>query len=123
MYEYFGYGKTTKALASHFGAANFYDDNVKEKFCDEDGNTIYPSSAYKPNTTCTQVPSPGINPTNPLILQAVNLMSEYDVFASTMPKSVWVSGTNGKTTTTSMIEHLLSEDGAVSGGNIGNPLG
>jgi len=40
-----------------------------------------------------------------------------------MPYSIWISGTNGKTTTTSMITHLLSDRGAVSGGNIGVPLG
>ncbi len=39
-----------------------------------------------------------------------------------MPKSVWISGTNGKTTTTQMATHLLSHIGAVMGGNVGTPL-
>jgi UDP-N-acetylmuramoylalanine--D-glutamate ligase len=49
-------------------------------------------------------------------------MSEYDFFAEEMPFSVWISGTNGKTTTTQMLTHLLEKRGAVSGGNIGTPL-
>jgi UDP-N-acetylmuramoylalanine--D-glutamate ligase len=35
---------------------------------------------------------------------------------------VWISGTNGKTTTTQMLAYLLEEKGALSGGNIGTPL-
>jgi UDP-N-acetylmuramoylalanine--D-glutamate ligase len=38
------------------------------------------------------------------------------------PFTVWISGTNGKTTTTQMLTHLLAKRGAVSGGNIGTPL-
>ncbi len=38
------------------------------------------------------------------------------------PFTVWLSGTNGKTTTTQMLTHLLEKRGAVSGGNIGTPL-
>ena len=43
---------------------------------------------------------------------------------SSLPKpfTVWISGTNGKTTTTQMLTHLLEKRGAVSGGNIGTPL-
>ena len=39
-----------------------------------------------------------------------------------MPFSIWISGTNGKTTTTQMLTHILAKRGAVSGGNIGTPL-
>jgi len=38
------------------------------------------------------------------------------------PFTVWISGTNGKTTTTQMLTHLLKARGALSGGNIGTPL-
>ncbi|MCD6653916.1 MAG: UDP-N-acetylmuramoyl-L-alanine--D-glutamate ligase [Sulfurovum sp.] len=38
------------------------------------------------------------------------------------PFTIWISGTNGKTTTTQMLTHLLKNRGAVSGGNIGTPL-
>jgi UDP-N-acetylmuramoylalanine--D-glutamate ligase len=39
-----------------------------------------------------------------------------------MPFSIWISGTNGKTTTTQMLTHLLKKRGGVAGGNIGTPL-
>jgi len=39
-----------------------------------------------------------------------------------MPFSIWISGTNGKTTTTNMLTMLLKKHGAISGGNIGVPL-
>jgi UDP-N-acetylmuramoylalanine--D-glutamate ligase len=39
-----------------------------------------------------------------------------------MPYSIWISGTNGKTTTTKMITHLLDNNNAIYGGNIGVPL-
>ncbi|MBD3790125.1 MAG: UDP-N-acetylmuramoyl-L-alanine--D-glutamate ligase [Campylobacterales bacterium] len=38
------------------------------------------------------------------------------------PFTIWISGTNGKTTTTQMLTHLLKKRGALSGGNIGTPL-
>ena len=63
------------------------------------------------------ITSPGIPPQNPMI-KLSQPISEYDFFASTMPFSVWISGTNGKTTTTQMLTHLLQNKGALSGGNI-----
>jgi UDP-N-acetylmuramoylalanine--D-glutamate ligase len=52
-------------------------------------------------------------------------MSEYDYFLANKEKkpfNIWISGTNGKTTTTQMLTHLLKQKGAISGGNIGTPL-
>ncbi|MDE5603434.1 MAG: UDP-N-acetylmuramoyl-L-alanine--D-glutamate ligase, partial [Helicobacter sp.] len=49
-------------------------------------------------------------------------MSEYDFFSHCMPFSIWISGTNGKSTTTEMLTFLLAHKGAISGGNIGKPL-
>ncbi|ECO3767485.1 UDP-N-acetylmuramoyl-L-alanine--D-glutamate ligase, partial [Campylobacter jejuni] len=69
-----------------------------------------------------EIPSPGFPPKHKLIQEAKNLQSEYDFFYDVMPKSVWISGTNGKTTTTQMATHLLSHIGAVMGGNVGTPL-
>ncbi|WP_066388991.1 UDP-N-acetylmuramoyl-L-alanine--D-glutamate ligase [Helicobacter himalayensis] len=80
--------------------------------------------------------SPGIAPLNPLILHAKKeraLLSEYDFFYALLmrehklsqaqiPANAWISGTNGKTTTTQMTTALLSHLGAQSGGNIGTPL-
>ncbi len=118
----FGYGKTTKALAKKFGKAKFYDDNVNKPLTDEAGHKLYPSNMFEPDYSDLEIPSPGIPPYHPLIQKAKNLLSEYDYFADVMPYSVWISGTNGKTTTTQMTTHLLRNKGAQSGGNIGTPL-
>lgn len=118
----FGYGKTTKAIAKKVGPCSFYDDKTLKPFRDDEGNNVYPSFMFDANKSFLEIPSPGIAPNNALIKQAKNLVSEYDYFAKEMPFSIWISGTNGKTTTTEMITHLLKDKGAVSGGNIGTPL-
>lgn len=119
----FGYGKTTKALAKKYPNAIFYDDKCTKPFKDENGFKIKPSSDFNPKYSDLEIPSPGIPPSNPLIQKAKNLISEYDVFADSAPLCVWISGTNGKTTTTQMMQHLLHERGSQAGGNIGTPLG
>ncbi|MCD4667082.1 MAG: UDP-N-acetylmuramoyl-L-alanine--D-glutamate ligase [Sulfurimonas sp.] len=119
----FGYGTTTKAIAKHIPHAIFYDDKCNKPFKDENGFSIKPSSEFNPNYSDLEIPSPGIPPNNRLILKAKNLMSEYDYFSDSMPMSIWISGTNGKTTTTQMMQHLLKDNGSVEGGNIGTPLG
>ena len=119
----FGYGGTTKALAKHITNAVFYDDKCNKPFTDENGFKVLPSSEFNPKHSELEIPSPGIPPSNPLILNSKNLMSEYDYFVDTMPLSVWISGTNGKTTTTQMMQHLLKDRGSIEGGNIGTPLG
>ena len=76
------------------------------------------------------VVSPGINPENPPVVAAreagVHLVSEIEIALSALSKSqiIAVTGTNGKTTTTALIGHLLRGLGvdAVDAGNIGTPL-
>ncbi len=118
----FGYGKTTKAIAQAEGKCTFYDDKVTKPFKDTYGNRVLPSNQFNPKYSALEIPSPGISPNNPLIQKANHLISDYDFYADVMPFSIWISGTNGKTTTTQMIEHMLSHRGAVSGGNIGTPV-
>lgn len=128
----FGYGRTTKAIAKILGPSVFYDDNVNKPFKDEFGNHLKPSSEFNPDYSSLEIPSPGIPPYHPLITSAKHLISEYDLFLSPVhdlpltihskPFTVWISGTNGKTTTTQMMEHMLRDKGAVAGGNIGTPL-
>ena len=103
-----GKGITALALKDKFPNATLYDDN--------DFNE------YDLNSNEYTVVSPGIPPYNNMILSSKNLISDYDLFASVMPFSVWISGTNGKTTTTQMCQHLLKEYGSIYGGNIGVPL-
>jgi UDP-N-acetylmuramoylalanine--D-glutamate ligase len=117
----FGYGNTTKAIARD-NSCQIFDDNATQISKDEYGNTIYPASQFDAQNSGCEIPSPGISPSNDLIQKAKNLISEYDFFADSMPFSIWISGTNGKTTTTSMITHLLKNKGAISGGNIGVPV-
>ncbi len=122
MLTLFGYGITTKAIAKKFGNCRIFDDKFSAVTSDSNGNEFLASELFNPKKSHLEVTSPGIAPVHQLIQKAENLVSEYDLFASSMPYSIWVSGTNGKTTTTDMIGHLLKKRGAVTGGNIGTPL-
>jgi UDP-N-acetylmuramoylalanine--D-glutamate ligase len=80
------------------------------------------------------VPSPGVHPDHPAIVQAraagVPVRSEVDLAVERMrrrpdaPRLVAVTGTNGKTTVTTLIAEMLVESGvsATAAGNIGRPL-
>ena len=103
-----GKGVTSLALKDKFPNATLYDDS--------DFNL------YDKNSDELTVVSPGIPPYNQMILNSKNLISDYDLFGDIMPFSIWISGTNGKTTTTQMCQHLLKEYGSIYGGNIGVPL-
>ena len=118
----FGHGSTTKPLAKIIPNAVFYDDKCKKSFNDEDGFLVKPSSEFDENCSDLEITSPGIPPSNALIKRAKNLISDYDYFTDTAPLKIWISGTNGKTTTTQMTQHLLKDKGSVEGGNIGTPL-
>ena len=147
----FGYGLTTKAIAKKLGGGcTFFDDNCKESYTDEDNNQILPSNLFDPEKSTLEVTTPSLKPNHPLIQKAKHLLGEYDYFLGNeqsnrealqsninnhysllttnysserkLPFTIWISGTNGKTTTTQMLTHLLEKRGAVSGGNIGTPL-
>jgi len=118
----FGYGTTTKPLAKHIKNAVFYDDRCSEPYGGVDGSFVRPSSEFDPKHSDLEITSPGIPPSNPLIQKAQNLISEYDYFKDVYNLKIWISGTNGKTTTTQMMQHLLKDKGSIEGGNIGTPL-
>ncbi|EAJ6073555.1 UDP-N-acetylmuramoyl-L-alanine--D-glutamate ligase [Campylobacter coli] len=122
----FGYGKTTQAIAKNlvdkFGPFDIYDDHFQEENKDEWGNRLLNPKKFDEKLSELEIPSPGFPPNHTLIKKARNLQSEYDFFYDAMPKSIWISGTNGKTTTTQMATHLLSHAGAVMGANVGFPL-
>lgn len=118
----FGYAKTTESIAKS-GGWNIYDDKFKVASSDEYGNALLPVDKFDPNISQLEIPSPGFPPSHKLIKSAKNLISEYDYFINHTPKSIWISGTNGKTTTTKMTQHLLENRGAIMGGNVGIPLG
>ena len=118
----FGYGTTTKHLAKHIKNAVFYDDKCIEPYAGEYGSFVRPAHEFDENNSDLEITSPGIPPSNLLIKKAKNLISEYDFFADTAPFKIWISGTNGKTTTTQMMQHLLADKESLAGGNIGTPL-
>jgi len=119
----FGYGLTTKAIAKKLGGGcTFFDDKAQTPYIDENNNKIFPSTQFDPTKSQLEVTTPSVPPSHSLIKSAQNLLSEYDFFAKEMPFSIWISGTNGKTTTTQMLGHLLAKRGGVTGGNIGTPL-
>ncbi|MDD2698307.1 MAG: UDP-N-acetylmuramoyl-L-alanine--D-glutamate ligase [Arcobacteraceae bacterium] len=103
-----GKGKTAQAIKEVYSDAIMYDDLDKD--------------IYDINSDELTVVSPGIPPYNYLVENTKNLISEYDLICEDEPYMVWISGTNGKTTTTAMMEHILKYKNAISGGNIGLPL-
>lgn len=109
MIRVLGKGITAKAVEKRFKS-----DNVK-LYDQENFNE------YDKNSNDITVVSPGIPPHNEMIKNSNNIQSDYDLLSDEMPFSIWISGTNGKTTTTQMCHHLLEEKGSVCGGNIGTP--
>ena len=103
-----GKGLTAQAVKDRFPNAILYDDKD--------------FSSYDLSSDEITVVSPGIPPYNEMIKKSKNIQSDYDLYSDIMPFSIWISGTNGKTTTTQMTQHILSEYNSVCGGNIGTPL-
>lgn len=130
----FGFGVTAKAILNFlntqgqkcfvFDDAFEYDANAR---VDDFGNVFLSSKLFDPKKSKLEITSPGIPPTHSLIVQAKHLVGEYDYFYDLFskdfcPRVIWISGTNGKTTTTEMLAMLLNGYGALSGGNNGVPL-
>lgn len=127
-----GYGITNKALVILLNkqgiVCKIYDDKYQNDELDSIGNTYQPlrtiAKLYAMNPHGDKnlaIISPGIPPHTPFLDYFQHIISEYD-FIFHIAKglySIWVSGTNGKTTTTEMLACML---GAKSGGNIGVPL-
>jgi UDP-N-acetylmuramoylalanine--D-glutamate ligase len=121
MKSLFGYGITTKALAK-LGGWNIFDDKFTEVSFDKYKNKLLPPKEFNPQKSTLEITSPGIPPSHPLIQKAKNLISEFDYFYEKAPFQIWITGTNGKTTTAQMTHHLLKPHNADLGGNIGIPL-
>lgn len=75
------------------------------------------------------VVSPGVDLNSPMMLAArerkIEIISDIDLFiAECTSQIVAITGSNGKSTVTSMLGHILSEVGwsAMTGGNIGKPV-
>lgn len=108
MIRVLGKGITAQAIEDSFDDVTLYDDSDFEN--------------YDLNSNDITIVSPGIPPSNEMVKKSKNIQSDYDLFEEQMPFSIWISGTNGKTTTTQMIQHLLEDKGSLCGGNIGTPV-
>lgn len=126
----FGYGGTTRAIAKS-GGWDIYDDkfdeicsdeNSKKIRTDEFGNRLLNPREFDPQNSELEIPSPGFPPRHKLVQKAQNLISEYDYFSDFAGRKIWISGTNGKTTTTKMTQFLLEKFGAQMGANVGIPV-
>lgn len=78
---------------------------------------------------CIVVPSPGVPPQNDLLVEALKknipVISEIEMaYRFLKVPLIAVTGTNGKTTTTTLLGEILKRSGKKTfvGGNIGNPL-
>lgn len=139
-YSLLGFGVSNRAVLDYLlskGESAFVsekrtlDDRTKEYLrsagveYEEGGNSerIFKSDVI--------VVSPGVPPTHPLLLKAkergIPIATELDLAYNELTRRedaiVAITGTNGKTTTTRLIAHLLSKRYKVfEGGNIGTPL-
>ncbi|MCL2662039.1 MAG: UDP-N-acetylmuramoyl-L-alanine--D-glutamate ligase [Oscillospiraceae bacterium] len=100
------------------------------KLFEEQGATFKLGDGYLNNLNADIIfRTPGLMPSNPAIRDVVSkgaiLTSEMEVFFELCPcTTIGVTGSDGKTTTTSIIAELLRNDGYTVhlGGNIGTPL-
>lgn len=126
MIALLGYGKTNQAILSLLNSQNqtclVFDDSFLQATQDQKGNQFLPSSHKKKGDCDMEIISPGIPPSHLLVKNSSHLVSEYDFLLDQNKTQIWISGTNGKTTTTEMLSWILKDFGGMSGGNIGTPL-
>jgi UDP-N-acetylmuramoylalanine--D-glutamate ligase len=131
-YSLFGYGISNKSLSKYLaknGDKVFISDNKKipeeEKILGVEYET---GNSKKILDSDMIIISPGIPPTNPIIIEAIEnnipVLSDIELFYMLFkPKIVAVTGTNGKSTTVSLINEILSKKYiSYIGGNFGIPI-
>lgn len=91
--------------------------------------TIVPDGTEVLDDVDMVIPSPGVYPSNKILAEAVRreipVVSELELaFRHLETPMIAITGTNGKTTTTSLIGEILRKSGkkVFIGGNIGDPL-
>jgi UDP-N-acetylmuramoylalanine--D-glutamate ligase len=108
-----------------------FDDNLNLENLNHLKNIIFLNdfNEINFNEIKTIIISPGVSNNHKIIKEAkkhnIEIISEIELgFRYLKNKVIAVTGTNGKTTLTSLITHVLNENNinAVSLGNIGNPL-
>ncbi len=127
-----------KFLQEHGAVVTGCDKRRESDFSEEDIQTLTKycrnlvfGDSYLNNLTEYDMilKSPGLSPRIPQIKEAMNagvtVTSEMELFMSLCPcKMIGVTGSDGKTTTTTLIYEMLKADGRRChvGGNIGTPL-
>lgn len=132
----FGLGKTglsvINALINSGAKVYAWDDDdeqiLKAKRVHEKCNFIHPKQ-YNWHEINSLIISPGLNPELHWVtkLAKCTIKSDIELFLETLTakqKIIGVTGTNGKSTTTSLIGHILKIAGKKVGigGNLGNPV-
>jgi UDP-N-acetylmuramoylalanine--D-glutamate ligase len=106
-----------------------FDKEVLNQFDNLGINYEFGAHTEKIYNCDIMVVSPGVHPTSPIIQEAQNrglkIISEMEfAYQNLKNPIIAITGTNGKTTTTSLIAHIFNNSGrtAVTAGNIGTPL-
>ncbi|MEG1527647.1 MAG: UDP-N-acetylmuramoyl-L-alanine--D-glutamate ligase [Clostridia bacterium] len=124
-YLIYGYGKSGKSLYEYLKKSNIvhiYDDNLELSISFQEAIKLIPTLDYL-------ILSPGVARTNKLCLLCsvfgVTILGETEfAIENIKAQIVAVTGTNGKTTTCEMINHILNigKKSSFLAGNIGTPL-
>lgn len=130
----FGLGQTGQATATALKAAGAHvlvgDDNPeKAQLAADQGWQFEGLTQIDWRDVARFVLSPGVPPSHPVIQAAedsrVAPCSDFDLLYEACPKATYIgiTGTNGKSTTTALIGHILRRAGhkVEVGGNIGEP--
>jgi UDP-N-acetylmuramoylalanine--D-glutamate ligase len=132
-----GLGATGLSIARYLkrndGNAIFYDSRKKPPGLDQ-LSEIFPDAELRlgndklPGTVRRIIASPGIPDAHPLLAKArrkkLEIVSDIELFAREVSKPfVAVTGSNGKSTVTTLLYHMCRADGrnSLAGGNLGEP--
>tara|TARA_B100001750_G_scaffold184751_1_gene153667 strand:- start:66 stop:1346 length:1281 start_codon:yes stop_codon:yes gene_type:complete len=131
-YYVVGLGKSNaaviKSLVKSGADVRIWDDNEERRAAFDGTLLCLPEKAPWLKIKAV-VMAPGIPPSHPVVQQAVEknipVICDIDLFAQSEPTSkvIGITGTNGKSTVTALIHHILNAKGkAQKGGNIGTPV-
>lgn len=129
-----GLGKTGRAALEAFAAAGAspliaWDDAAAAQHDLPPGTRLAAPDGIDWGAMSLLVPSPGVPADHPMTNAAraagCSVLSDIEVLWETAPRAryIGVTGTNGKSTTTALIAHILAAAGrtVAAGGNLGTP--
>ena len=123
--------ETLRWLQKNGAQAIGWDDNAEARaLAAQDKLPVAPSPEFAWEDVSALVQSPGISPEHPFTQQAIEagipVITDCDLYRAANPhiRFVGITGTNGKSTTTALVTHILKEAGmeVECGGNIGEPV-